>query len=87
VVFLTVLTLGLAAQAHAIPQLRLQSSAGADATIADGDVTGAEVDLHAADGVILFSGAIAGWSLNITSGFCKTLSRVGVRAMARSLLG
>src|SRR5262245_38290472 len=69
--FLVALALGLASQAHAIPTLRLQSSAGGDVTIADGDSSGAEIDLSPQSGVILFSGAIAGWNLNITSGFSK----------------
>ena len=68
---LVALTLGVVSQAHAIPQLRLQSSAGADVTVADGDSSGAEVDLSPVSGVILFSGPIAGWNLNITSGFSK----------------
>jgi hypothetical protein len=70
--FLTLaLALGVATQAQAIPQLRLQSSAGADVTVADGDTTGPDVDLSSTDGVILFSGAIAGWNMNISSGFSK----------------
>lgn len=65
------LGLGIATSAHAIPQLRLESSAGGDVTIADGDATGPEIDLNSEAGVILFSGGIAGWTMNITSGFSK----------------
>jgi hypothetical protein len=66
-----VLALGVSAQAHAIPQLRLQSSAGADVIIADGDTTGPEIDLDPRSGAVVFLGAIAGWSFNLTGGLSK----------------
>lgn len=70
--FLTLaLSLGVTAQAHAIPQLRLMSSAGADVLIADGDLSGSEIDLSPESGAVLFSGPLAGWHLNVTSGFSK----------------
>lgn len=71
--FLTLaLTCGVAAQAHAIPMLRLKSSASPDAiVVADGDAVGSEIDLSPMDGVVLFMGAVPGWDLNITSGFSK----------------
>lgn len=53
--------------AHAIPTLRLTSSLGGDVTVQDGGIG----DLADQAGVILFFGDLAGWSINITSGFSK----------------
>jgi hypothetical protein len=73
--FTLAFAVGVTAHVHAIPQLRLQSISGgaeiADVTIIDGDVDGPETDLNSASGVILFSGALAGWNMNITSAFSK----------------
>jgi len=64
---LTALSLGLAAQANATPILHLSSSAGGDVTIVDGGAG----DSSAADGVVSFNGALAGWNINLTNGFSK----------------
>jgi hypothetical protein len=61
---LALLAFGVASQAHAIPQLRLQSSAGANVSITDGGLGDANADA----GAVTFIGPIAGWSMNITSG-------------------
>jgi hypothetical protein len=60
--------LGFAAQASAVPMLRLTTSEGSSTTVADGgagDLTGA------ADGVVVYSGSLGGWIWNIASGFSK----------------
>jgi hypothetical protein len=58
------LTLGVATQAHAIPQLRLQSSAGANISVTDGGLG----DVNSDAGAVTFMGPLAGWNMNITSG-------------------
>ena len=58
------LTVGLIAQANAVPQLRLQSSAGANLLITDGDA----YDMNPGIGEVTFMGPIAGWSTNVTTG-------------------
>ena len=55
------LTVGLIAQANAVPQLRLQSSAGANLLITDGDA----YDMNPGIGEVTFMGPIAGWSTNV----------------------
>jgi len=63
--FLTfALTLGVAAQAHAIPQLRLESSAGANLFVSDAGLG----DANPAPNAVTFIGPVAGWNMNITSG-------------------
>lgn len=62
-----VLMFGLA-RANAIPMLRLTTDAGSDVTITDGGVG----DISAAgDGVVVFSGWLAGWDINVTTGLSK----------------
>src|SRR5687767_6927901 len=64
--FLTLaLTLGVAAQAHAIPQLRLESSAGSDLLVMDDGAGDSNPDA----GAVTFIGPILGWNMNVTSGF------------------
>lgn len=58
------LAIGGIGQANAIPQLRLQSSAGANLLVMDGDVS----DANAAGGEVTFIGPIEGWSTNVTTG-------------------
>jgi hypothetical protein len=58
------LAVGVAAQAHAIPQLRLESSAGANLFVTDGGLGDANTEA----GAVTFMGPVAGWSMNITSG-------------------
>ncbi len=59
------LTLGAMSQANAIPQLRLQSSAGANLFVTDGGAGDTNPDA----GAVTFMGPVAGWTANITSGF------------------
>jgi hypothetical protein len=66
-VFATVvLVCGAFSRANAIPMLRLTSGADS-ATVADGGAG----DLNPLAGVILFSGSLPGWDVNISSGFSK----------------
>jgi len=58
------LAIGVIGQANAIPQLRLQSSAGANLLITDGDA----FDANDGIGEVTFIGPIAGWSTNVTTG-------------------
>jgi hypothetical protein len=56
------LSLGVLAQANAVPQLRLIS--GADVvTVSDAD----------ADGVVSYNGGVGSWAMNVTYGFSKPL--------------
>jgi hypothetical protein len=59
------LSLGVAAQAHAIPQLRLESSAGSNVVVTDGGGGDSNPDV----GAVTFIGPLLGWSMNVTSGF------------------
>jgi PEP-CTERM motif-containing protein len=61
------LLFGVVVNAQAIPMLRLTTSAGGNVTVADGDAN----DQLAADGVVLFTGSLPGWAVNITSGLSK----------------
>src|SRR5262245_23610639 len=55
------LVFGVVSSAHAIPMLRLSTSAGGSATASDSD----------ADGVVSYNGSLTGWSVNVTNGFSK----------------
>ena len=58
---------GLVSQAHAVPILRLTSSAGGSVTVTDGGL----LDSNASAGVVLFNGSVAGWVVNVTTGLSK----------------
>jgi hypothetical protein len=49
--------------------LRLVTDAGSDVTIVDGGVGDSSAD----DGVVLFSGALSGWGVNVSTGLSKPL--------------
>ena len=59
--------LGGVSSAHAIPTLRLTTSAGGDITVSDDGVG----DSWPGPGVVLFNGSLPGWNVNITSGLSK----------------
>lgn len=54
-------------EVQAVPTLRLTSSAGGSVTIADGSAG----DAYGANGVVSYNGSLAGWDINITTGFTK----------------
>jgi hypothetical protein len=59
------LTVGLIAQANAIPQLKLESSSGPSILVTDN----AAGDINAADGAITYlSTTIPGWNMSVTTG-------------------
>src|SRR5688572_11527212 len=66
--FTLVLALG-AAQAHAIPQLRLTTNTGATVTVTDGGAG----DSSATDGLVVFMGALGDWNVNVTTGISRPI--------------
>jgi len=65
--FFTLAALVVAAQAHAIPQLRLTTSSGASVIVTDGGAN----DSSAIDGLVLFAGALGDWNINVTTGVSR----------------
>jgi hypothetical protein len=63
----TAALLGVVSSANAIPMLRIVTSAGGYVQIADNGAG----DQLAQDGAVLFAGSLAGWAVNVTSGFSK----------------
>ena len=61
--------------AKAVPVLRLTTSAGGDVTVYDGDAA----DMNSAAGVVTFVGALAGWTVNVSTGISKPAIGDGYR--------
>src|SRR5262245_31649476 len=71
------LTLGLLSQANAVPQLRLTTSSGDTVTVADGSAA----DANPLEGVVLFSGPLGAWFVNVTTGISKPATDADVQPM------